>query len=335
MPISVPQYGCFISGSVAIHISAILLLLINNGADGTTSAPGIDWSQWWTYDGISGPRFWGVINPAWQMCRDGRRQSPVNIDPKTLLFDPNLTPFTLDKVTVGGKLSNTGHSIEWRAAKDSQLMNLTGGPLSYKYTITHAILHFGTSDQQGSEHLLDNHAFPGELQLYGYNSQLYRNFSQASGQVYGVVTIALLVQLGEQMTPEFRVLLEGVNKIKFGGTSVAAPSLVLSSVLPSTEHYLTYEGSLTEPGCHETVTWIIPNKPIYISMSMMRQLRELRQGRQASLLNAPIANNFRPIQSAHHRTIRTNIHWTQDHKVESCRSLDPRLEYKVGSQQPT
>ncbi|KAK7079999.1 hypothetical protein SK128_022510 [Halocaridina rubra] len=34
------------------------------------------------------------------MCRDGRRQSPINVDPKTLLFDPNLSPFALDKVTI-------------------------------------------------------------------------------------------------------------------------------------------------------------------------------------------------------------------------------------------
>ncbi|XP_042205849.1 carbonic anhydrase-related protein 10-like [Homarus americanus] len=186
----------------------------------SSSPPGIDWSQWWTYDGISGPRFWGVINPAWGMCREGRRQSPINVDPKTLLFDPNLTPFTLDKVTVGGELVNTGHSVEWRAAPDvPHTVNVSGGPLSYAYTVTHARLHFGERDQQGSEHLLDNKAFPAELQLYGYNSQLYRNFSQASGQVYGVVGIALLIQLGERMTPELRVLLEGLDTITYGGKS--------------------------------------------------------------------------------------------------------------------
>nr|XP_027209104.1 uncharacterized protein LOC113802695 [Penaeus vannamei] len=54
----------------------------------------------------------------------------------------------------------------------------------------------------------------------------------------------------------------------FTGSSVAAASLVVSGLLPSTEHYLTYEGSLTEPACHETVTWIIPNKPLYINVAM-------------------------------------------------------------------
>jgi carbonic anhydrase len=43
--------------------------------------------------------------------------------------------------------------------------------------------------------------------------------------------------------------------------------LSINGLLPPTEHYMTYEGSLTQPGCQETVTWIIINKPIYISNS--------------------------------------------------------------------
>lgn len=39
------------------------------------------WASWWTYEGISGPAYWGLINPAWTMCNKGRAQSPVNIDP--------------------------------------------------------------------------------------------------------------------------------------------------------------------------------------------------------------------------------------------------------------
>lgn len=38
---------------------------------------------------------------------------------------------------------------------------------------------------------------------------------------------------------------------------------------PDTEHYMTYEGSTTAPGCHETVTWIVLNKPIYITLQQV------------------------------------------------------------------
>ena len=38
----------------------------------------------------TGPQHWGIINPEWRMCTTGRFQSPIDIRPQNLLFDPNL-----------------------------------------------------------------------------------------------------------------------------------------------------------------------------------------------------------------------------------------------------
>ena len=46
---------------------------------------------------LAGPAFWGLINPEWSLCNKGRRQSPVNLEPQRLLFDPNLRPLHIDK----------------------------------------------------------------------------------------------------------------------------------------------------------------------------------------------------------------------------------------------
>lgn len=46
---------------------------------------------------VSGPAFWGLINPEWSLCNKGRRQSPVNLEPGKLLFDPNLRSLHIDK----------------------------------------------------------------------------------------------------------------------------------------------------------------------------------------------------------------------------------------------
>ncbi|GBO10457.1 hypothetical protein AVEN_161771-1, partial [Araneus ventricosus] len=37
-----------------------------------------------------GPDFWGLLNPEWSLCTKGRRQSPVDLDPEQILFDPYL-----------------------------------------------------------------------------------------------------------------------------------------------------------------------------------------------------------------------------------------------------
>lgn len=41
-------------------------------------------------------------------------------------------------------------------------------------------------------------------------------------------------------------------------------------LLPDTKNYITYEGSLTRPGCQESVTWIIMNKPVYVKKSQVK-----------------------------------------------------------------
>ncbi|TMW43575.1 hypothetical protein DOY81_011345, partial [Sarcophaga bullata] len=43
------------------------------------------------------PSFWGLINPQWNMCNKGRRQSPIDVVPDKLLFDPFLRPLHIDK----------------------------------------------------------------------------------------------------------------------------------------------------------------------------------------------------------------------------------------------
>lgn len=51
---------------------------------------------------FAGPAFWGLINPEWSLCNKGRRQSPVNLEPSKLLFDPNLRLLHVDKHRVSG-----------------------------------------------------------------------------------------------------------------------------------------------------------------------------------------------------------------------------------------
>jgi hypothetical protein len=62
--------------------------------------------------------------------------------------------------------------------------------------------------------------------------------------------------------------------------------------MPNTLHFMTYEGSATYPGCWETVTWILLNKPIYITAQDLFGLRLLMQGDEVNP-KAPLARNSR------------------------------------------
>lgn len=73
------------------------------------------------------------------------------------------------------------------------------------------------------------------------------------------------MQLGDLSNPELRMLTDQLEKIRFGGDAAPVRRISIRGLLPDTEHYMTYEGSTTAPACHETVTWMVLNKPIYIT----------------------------------------------------------------------
>jgi len=54
------------------------------------------------------------------------------------------------------------------------------------------------------------------------------------------------------------------------GQEVIIRNLSVYKLLPATSDYITYDGSMTQPGCQETVTWIIMNKPLYMSIHHVR-----------------------------------------------------------------
>ena len=95
-------------------------------------------------------------------------------------------------------------------------------------------------------------------------------------------------------------------QVHYKGQSSPVHGLNIKEIMPSTSYYMTYEGSTTFPGCWETVTWIILNKPIYLSRQEMFELRKLKQGDKVNP-KAPLSNNRRPLQMLNSRTIRTNV----------------------------
>lgn len=57
----------------------------------------------------------------------------------------------------------------------------------------------------------------------------------------------------------------------FAGSKINLNGFSVNNILPDLDFYVTYEGSITQPGCMETVTWVIVNKPIQMSRSQVRK----------------------------------------------------------------
>lgn len=56
-----------------------------------------------------------------------------------------------------------------------------------------------------------------QLQIFAYNSVLYRNFSHAEGSPYGLLALSIFLQLGEKPNSELSHLLSRAEKIRYRG----------------------------------------------------------------------------------------------------------------------
>lgn len=61
----------------------------------------------------------------------------------------------------------------FRIDKDTkQHVNISGGPLAYRYQFEEIYIHYGIENSQGSEHKIHGYHFPGEVSVIGFDSNL-------------------------------------------------------------------------------------------------------------------------------------------------------------------
>ncbi|KAH3838930.1 hypothetical protein DPMN_112347 [Dreissena polymorpha] len=245
------------------------------------------WGGWWGYDGYSsGPTRWGD-NEDWTICKSGKHQSPINIEPHKILFDPHLQPLQLEATAISGLFRNNKKDLTFLVNGQGVGVNITSGPLSYRYRLYQIKLHFGRENQSGSEHTVDGRGYDGELHFMAYNTELYANYTEAQTSPRGIAIVAVFLTIGKFDHSAFKILQES--------------------------------GSLTQPGCRESVTWVILNKPIHISQQQLDDLRTVPYQEWRD-------SNARPIMPLNNRTIRTNINFRKRSRL--C-SMDVSKKYQA------
>ncbi|XP_074513427.1 carbonic anhydrase-related protein 10-like isoform X1 [Sebastes fasciatus] len=313
---------------------------------------------WWAYkDIVQGsfvpvPSFWGLVHSAWNLCAIGKRQSPIDIETSHMIFDPYLTPLRLNTGghKIGCTMYNTGKHVSLRPDK-SHLVNISGGPLGYSYRLEEVRLHFGSEDSTGSEHLLNGQGFPGEVQLIHYNQDLYANYTEAAKSPHGIAVVSIFIKVSESFwehpepsprtDQETNPLLsensnaflnrmlnrDTITRINYKHDAFLLMGLNIGELYPDTTRYITYEGSITIPPCYETSTWILINKPVYVTQMQMHSLRLLSQNEPYKIFLS-MSDNTRPTQPLLQRCIRTNINFSkQGRDCPNNRALRP--QYRV------
>lgn len=128
-----------------------------------------------------------------------------------------------------------------------------------------------------------------QVQIYAYNSELYENATEARSRAYGIAAVSMFVKVAnaKEALPktgqhflkesnlskpnlELKMLTDQLQHIIYKGDSVVLKALSVHELLPNTSALITYEGSLTAPGCEETATWILLNRPLYVSSQQVQ-----------------------------------------------------------------
>ncbi|XP_044757307.1 putative carbonic anhydrase 3 [Coccinella septempunctata] len=244
-----------------------------------------------------------------QMCREGKRQSPIAVERRKAL-KKNFSPFIFKNYNkiYSTMLKNNGHSAEVRLKTD-EVLTVEGGGLQEVYILDH--LHFHWQ----SEHVIDGYRYPLELHLVHYGKS-YGNLSNAVGHEKGVAVFSVLFDLSPDDDVEFTVLIALLDKLKETlDQGERLDDFHIHDYLPrDTAGFYRYLGSLTTPDCNEGIVWTIFTNTIPISESQVRIFHSLKTEEHKEL-----TKNYRPLQKLNGRNVYLKV--SPIHKSSGGNSL--------------
>ncbi|NWU48051.1 CAH3 anhydrase, partial [Dromas ardeola] len=249
-----------------------------------------------------GPERWHENYP----MAKGDNQSPIEISSKDVRYDSCLSPWHASYDPGAAKtILNNGRTCRVVFDDTFDRSVLRGGPLLGAYRLRQLHLHWGSSDDHGSEHVIDGVKYAAELHMVHWNPK-HGNFAGALKQSDGVAVVGIFLKVGKTPKPEMKRILEEIDNIKTKGKEAPFQHFDPSILFPKSRDYWTYHGSFTTPPCEECITWILLREPIEVSSDQMARLRSLSKNGENEPVN-PLVDNWRPPQPVKGRIVRASF----------------------------
>ncbi|XP_068956307.1 carbonic anhydrase 3 isoform X2 [Petaurus breviceps papuanus] len=224
----------------------------------------------WGYASHNGPDHWHEMYP----IAKGDNQSPIELHTKDIKHDPSLQPWSASYDPGSAKtILNNGKTCRVVFDDTYDRSMLRGGPLPGPYRLRQFHLHWGSSDDHGSEHVVDGVKYAAEI-----------------GREKG----------------EFQIFLDALDKIKTKGKDAPFTHFDPSCLFPACRDYWTYHGSFTTPPCEECIVWLLLKEPITVSSDQMAKLRSLFCSAENEP-PVPMVGNWRPPQPQKGRIVRASF----------------------------
>ncbi|HOM14049.1 MAG TPA: carbonic anhydrase family protein [Rubrivivax sp.] len=221
----------------------------------------------WGYAGLTGPRRWARLDPAFAGCASGREQSPIDLRGG---IAARLEPVRFDYRAGRFGVLDAGHTVQAVAPPGNAIE--FGGT---RYELQQ--LHF----HRPSEERIDGRQFEMDVHLVHRDAQ---------GRL---AVVAVLLQRGAAQ-PLLHAVWQQLAPAADDDSAVPA-EIDPNQLLPQDRRYYSYMGSLTTPPCTEGVRWLVLRQPLTVSAPQI----------DAFAQRYPM--NARPLQPAAGRVIRQSM----------------------------
>ncbi len=220
----------------------------------------------WGYSGHAGPMHWGDLDKKYMTCKTGNKQSPIDIKGAS---HAGMQPIKFDYRNSKLTVVNNGHTIQVNIDKGS-----TATIRGKKYRLLQFHFH------GPSEHLINGKPMPMEAHLVHADDK------------GNLAVVGVMIKAGRHNP--FLDLIWKIMPHQHGKQVTANGWINARGLLPGTQTYYHYTGSLTTPPCSEGVNWNVMTMAIEASPAQIAAFKKL------------FDHNARPAQPLNGRKITTN-----------------------------
>jgi carbonic anhydrase len=202
----------------------------------------------WDYGVAQGPSHWGELKPEFAPCKNGHRQSPIDIRNAR---KADLPPIQFDYKPSPLHIIDNGHTV---------VINYQPGSFisvgDKKYELKQ--FHFHR---------------PSEETINGKSYEMVVHLVHADPEGK-LAVVAVLLEKGEDNSLVHE-LWNDLPKEKEKEEALDSVQIDVAGLLPADRGYYTFPGSLTTPPCSENVTWFVLKHPVAVSAAEIEQFSKL------------------------------------------------------------
>lgn len=202
----------------------------------------------WDYGESKGPSHWAELSSEFAPCKNGHRQSPIDIRNAQ---KADLPPIVFDYKPSSLHIIDNGHTIMINYSPGSFIS--VGGK---KYALKQFHFH------RPSEETIDGKGYEMGVHLVH------------AGEEGNLAVVAVLLQKGKD-NPLVHELWKDLPKEKEKEEDLDSVQIDATGLLPAVRDYYTFSGSLTTPPCSENVTWFVLKHPVTVSTEEIEQFSKL------------------------------------------------------------